>query len=144
MKTLGAFFSAFNFSKNRFIKKYRSESVFMLQRWFAYQHLAERRRNMSSALDFSFSAMFFFCKKNMKSNNCRKKKDFSFFFLLEGLLKIIQTQFEKKQSWVSLPYAISFILIGESYLYYAKSQTSILFSRVGIFFRKKCEHIEKI
>jgi len=127
VKSLKAFFSAFCFSKIRFIKKNRTQSLFMLQKWLAYQNIAERIRNKNSALDFSFSALIFF-NMDLKSKNGRKTTNFSI-FLLKGSWKKNSDLISKKQSWVSPLYGFSFILFGESYLYYENSPTSILFNR---------------
>ena len=82
--TLSKLWGRFSQLHNRFIKKNRAQAVFMLRRWIAYQNIAERIRNRSSFLDFSFSALFFFCNMDLKSISCRKIIDFSF-FLSEGL-----------------------------------------------------------
>ena len=66
--------------QNWFIKKNRTHSVFLLQSWLAYQNIAERIKNKNSALDFSFSSLFFFCNMDLKSNNFRKTTDLIFFY----------------------------------------------------------------
>ena len=61
-------------------------------------------------------------------------------------MKKVSGVFLKKLSLVSLPNTLSFILIGESYLYYENLTTSIIFSRVGkrcFLAEKKCENHEK-
>ena len=58
--TLSKLWGRFSQLQNRFLKRNRAQSVFMLQRWFAYENIVERIRNRSSALDFSFSSLFFF------------------------------------------------------------------------------------
>ena len=67
-----------------------------------------------------------------------EKTGFQFFYNWR-LMKNKSDWFSKKQSWVSLPYAFSFVSIGEPYLYYEKSPTYILYSRVekSVFFLKK-------
>ena len=131
------FSQLFVFSKIRFIKKNRTQSVFMLQKWLAYQNIAKRITNNSSDLDFSFSALFFF-NMDLKSKNCRKTTNFSI-FLLKASWKKNSDLIWQKQIRASLPYCFSFILIDESYLYYENSPTSILFSR-GV---KRCFFFEK-
>ena len=83
--TLSKLWGRFPQLQNRFNKKNRTQSVFMLQRWIAYQNIAERIKNKSSALDFSFSALFFF-NMDLKSKNGRKTTNFSI-FLLKGSWK---------------------------------------------------------
>ena len=133
-KLWGRFSQLSVFPKNRFIKNDRTKYVFMLQIWLAYQNLDERIRNKNSALDFTFSAQFFLYGPEVEKNGFQ-------FFSIRRLTKKNSDIIEKKQSWFSLPYAFGFILIGESYLYYKNSPTSILFSRVGkrCFFPRKMQ-----
>ena len=56
----GIFLSIQFFFDIRLFKNYRTQSVFVLQTRIVYQNIAERIRNKRSALDFSFSAPFFF------------------------------------------------------------------------------------
>ena len=78
-KIMRAFFSALSFSKKRFIKKKRAQSVFMLQRWLANENIAERIMNKNSALDCSFTALFI-CNIGLNRKIFEKKKlDLSMF-----------------------------------------------------------------
>ena len=51
----------------------------MLKTKIAFQNIAERTKNKTSPLDFSFLALFFFCNIDLKSNNCRKKHGIQYF-----------------------------------------------------------------
>ena len=70
--TLSKFWGRFSQLQNSFTKKNRTQSVFMLQRWIAYKNIAEGIRNRNWALDFSFSAMFFFVIRTWSRINVEK------------------------------------------------------------------------
>ena len=73
-KLWGYFSQLLVFSITGLLKRIKTLSVFMLQRWLAYQNVSKRIRNKQSALDFSFSAQFFFCNMDLNSNDCRIKR----------------------------------------------------------------------
>ena len=113
--TLSKFWGRFSqllvFYKIRFIENSRTQSVFMLQRCLANQNIAERIRKKTQLWIFHFQ--HFFCNMNLKSNICRKK--WTSVFSIRRLVKN-NSHLSKKQSWVSLPWSFSIILIGELYL----------------------------
>ena len=88
-------------------------------------------REQKLSCRFLIFTTVFFCNGDLKSKNGKKITVLTF-FLLEGLWKNNSDLISrKKQSWVCLPYVFSFTMIGESYLYYENSVTSIILSRMG-------------
>ena len=94
-----AIFSVISFFRCKVIEKNRTRSVFMLQRWLAYQKKVESIRNKLPDLDFLFSP-YLSCNMDLKSDNfCEKcqKLDFTF-FLLDGSWKKSQTKIRKTEA----------------------------------------------